>query len=613
MPISTHIQIQIGGEPLTRFSKLVINQKVHTHHRFSILQPLPKEFVGEAIDKSQAYIGQTVKISITPTSMQTTSPLNFEGIITEAQMVRTAGASGGIIINGYSPTILMEGPPNIRSFSDKPLSAIIQEVVNGYDSVKSSVAVQKDATLPYTVQYGESDFSFLCRMAQKKGEWLLYNGEELVFGKPKPKNFTLEYGRTLHSFNIEMRAKSMGFEYVGYDPSNGETQKANSTEVNYQPQGYAKSVFESSKKMFPNSSTMLYSHSLEEGNSRTHLVERVSTQLQSRASDMVTAKGDSDETGLRIGDVIEIKEPAFSLTGNPLDGLKEQNFGSYILTDIMHVCDESGTYHNSFDAVPENVMAPPYGNVHSFPTAESQPAIIISNEDPAGLGIVQVAFAWQQQQGNHTPWIRMINPHSGGGKGFYFIPEVGEEVLVAFEGGNAEKPFVLGAMYNGSASSSYATPGNDQKVIHTRSGTKMIFNDASKSIFIEDPSGNTWKMDGEGNIEVNAPKNFTVTAGEDVNFSAGKNIKMQAGENIESGAGSNIVSVAGTDIIQNASGEIAEMSNTRTEIASNEITRQSLSSNTFADKIDMFSSKQNMTLQSGKSVEQNSGEKSILF
>ena len=136
-------------------------------------------------------------------------------------MVRTSGASGGIIINGYSPTILMEGTPNIRSFTDKTIADIVKEVLKNYseENLKPAVAVQKDTTLPYTVQYSESDFAFLCRLAQKKGQWFYYNGEELQFGTPKSKNFTLEYGRTLHSFNIEMRAKSLAFEYLGYDLS----------------------------------------------------------------------------------------------------------------------------------------------------------------------------------------------------------------------------------------------------------------------------------------------------------------------------------------------------------------------------------------------------------
>jgi len=606
MPISTQIKIQIAGETLTRFSRLAINQKVHTHHRFSLLQPLPKEFVEQAIDKAQGYIGQPIKITVAASSMTTHSPLVFNGIITETQLVRTSGASGGIIINGYSPTIIMEGTPNTRSFSSNTLADIVQEVTKAYpaDNLSPSVEVQKDTTLPYTVQYGESDFSFLCRLAQKKGQWLYYNGETLRFGNPKPKTFTLEYGRTLHSFNIEMRAKSLGFEYLGYDASNGETQKANSFEVNYQAQGYSKSVFESSKKLFPNTSTLLYFNAVEEGNSRTHLTDRVTTQLQSRVADLVTAKGDSDETGLRIGDVVDIKEPSFSLTGNILDGLQEQNFGSYIITDIMHICDESGNYHNTFDAVPNTVAAPPYGNVHSIPMAESQPAKVTDNNDPAGLGRVKVAFAWQQESGKSTPWMRMVNPHTGGGKGFYFVPEIGEEVLVGFEGGNAEKPFVLGSMYSGAASSGYGDESNSVKAIHTRSGHIIKFTE-DESILITDKSGNEILLDTTGkNINITAPETVTINA---------KNIVLNADENITSTAGKNIAGTASGDITHTASGNINELSNSRTEVVDNDYTRTSATSLEIAEEITINSTKENMLMQSAKTVAFNSGEKSNVF
>ena len=81
MPISTTISIQIGDEKLPRFSKLMINQKVNTHHKFSLLQPLPKEFVSQAIDKSQGYIGQEIKIEISPKTMTTDAPFVFNGIV----------------------------------------------------------------------------------------------------------------------------------------------------------------------------------------------------------------------------------------------------------------------------------------------------------------------------------------------------------------------------------------------------------------------------------------------------------------------------------------------------------------------------------------------------
>ncbi|CAM3794487.1 hypothetical protein FLGE108171_15245 [Flavobacterium gelidilacus] len=416
--------------------------------------------------------------------------------------------------------------------------------------------------MPYTVQYRESDFGFIARLAQKKGQWFYYNGEELVFGQPISKNFTLEYGRSLHSFNIEMRTKPLGLEYLGYESSSAETQKANTSEINYQPEGYAKVAFERSKKLFPDTSTMLYTHPIEEGSARTHLVDRVTTQLQSRAADLVTAKGDSDETGLRIGDVVSIQESAFSLTGNLIDGLQEQNFGSYIITDITHVCEESGSYHNSFQAVPEDVMAPPYGNVHSHPNADTQTAIVTDNNDPAGLGRVQVKFAWQE---DNTPWIRMTNPHAGSGKGMYFIPEIGEEVLVAFEAGNAEKPFVLGTMYNGSESSSYATTGNDIKIIQTRSGHIIKFTE-DESIIITDKSGNEIHFDTVGsNINITAPKTLNINA-TDINITASNDINISAGNNKTIGVGanqnvfvgnSNNVSVSGNNAL-NVGGEMIE-------------------------------------------------------
>ena len=173
-------------------------------------------------------------------------------------------------------------------------------------------------------------------------------------------------------------------------------------------------------------------------------------------------------------------------------------------------------------------MLQTYSN-QRLPLGETQPARVMDNNDPLKIGRVRVQFPWQEDKNQMTPWIRLIQPHSGAGKGFHFIPEIGEEVLIGFESGNAEKPFVMGTHYNGSETSSYHTSGNDKKVIHTRSGTKIILNDAEGSVFIEDPSGNTYLMDGNGNINVNSPKNMSFTAGEDINISAGKNMNTTVG------------------------------------------------------------------------------------
>ncbi|MBE0393185.1 phage baseplate assembly protein V [Flavobacterium sp. PL002] len=170
------------------------------------------------------------------------------------------------------------------------------------------------------------------------------------------------------------------------------------------------------------------------------------------------------------------------------------------------------------------------------------------------MGRGKVQFNWAGASAK-SDWMRMIQPHSGGGKGFYFIPEIGEEILVGFEGNNAQNPYVLGSQYNGSKSSGYADGENNVKAIHTRSGTKIIMKDSEGSILIEDPSGNTWQMDGQGNISVNAPNDITMNAGGSISMTAGKNINSSATMNISESAGVNHSVVAGAIMIQNAGGD----------------------------------------------------------
>ncbi|WP_409024839.1 bacteriophage T4 gp5 trimerisation domain-containing protein, partial [Flavobacterium sp.] len=71
----------------------------------------------------------------------------------------------------------------------------------------------------------------------------------------------------------------------------------------------------------------------------------------------------------------------------------------------------------------------------------------------------------------------------------------------------------------------------------TRTGIKIVMNDASKSLLAEDPSGNSIFMDGQGNMTLNAPKNMTINVGEDLSISVGKNMTTTVGSNMETQVG----------------------------------------------------------------------------
>ena len=613
MAISTKTTLVIDGENISRFSELSISQKVNSHHVFRVLLPIPREIVSDAIDTAQKLIGQQITIAIKASTMATHSDFEFNGIVTEANIVRTFGSGGHIVVKGCSPTILLDGAKKSQSFTENSLSEIVQTIAKNYNDshAKPNVNIKKNEQLPYTVQYNESDFAFLTRMAAKKGEWFYYNGDQLYFGKPTQfKTLTLEYGKILHQFNIEMKTKPLAFEYLGYDASSADTQSASSKQASYQPQGYTKSVFDASNKLYPESGTTLYNNAIEESSASYHLANRIETELQGHSSDLVIAQGESDETGIRVGDVVVINESSFSSTGNARDGLKEQNYGGYIVTEIHHYADEIGTYYNNFVAVPEAATTPPYTNIHQSPKAHTQPAVVIDNNDPKGMGRIQVQMAWQKYENTQTPWLRMTNPHAGSGKGMYFIPENGEEVLVAFENDNAEKPYIQGTMYNGNETSSYASAGNDKKVIQTRSGTKIIMNDAIGSVFIEDPSGNTWMMDGKGNISVNAPNTISMNA-TDIIMTASKNISSNAGMNISESAGVDKNSSVGMmhnlfvggNSMTNVIGSLFEIVKGNRESETKE--RKEI-----AKTIDVFSTEGEINMKSAKEVNKHAAEKS---
>jgi type VI secretion system secreted protein VgrG len=120
-------------------------------------------------------------------------------------------------------------------------------------------------------------------------------------------------------------------------------------------------------------------------------------------------------------------------------------------------------------------------------------------------------------------------------RGFVFIPEVGDNVMLGFHHNNPNQPFVLGSLFNGQT----GTGGGEEnhlKSIFMRGGSTITFNELEKSILIKDPSGNTWFMDGAGNISVSAPKTFSVEA-TDIIMTALKSVSVTAGASITETAG----------------------------------------------------------------------------
>jgi uncharacterized protein involved in type VI secretion and phage assembly len=104
--------------------------------------------------------------------------------------------------------------------------------------------------------------------------------------------------------------------------------------------------------------------------------------------------------------------------------------------------------------------------------------IVTDNQDPDGLGRVKVKFPWLSDD-NESDWVRVATLMAGAERGSFFLPEVDDEVLVAFEHGNINRPYVIGALWNGvdKPPEKNSDGKNNIRKIKSRSGHEIIFND----------------------------------------------------------------------------------------------------------------------------------------
>lgn len=136
------------------------------------------------------------------------------------------------------------------------------------------------------------------------------------------------------------------------------------------------------------------------------------------------------------------------------------------------------------------------------------PAVVVVNMDPASQGRVKVRLPWVSGgAANHLEcWARMTTFMAGNNRGSWFIPDIDDEVLVAFEGGDPGRPYVIGALWNGTDSPPEAmSQGNYLKVLQSRNGLRIEMDDTDgvERLKLETPGGQVLTLkDGPGAIEI---------------------------------------------------------------------------------------------------------------
>ena len=543
--------LSLDGEPfLSRNSyEVILEQKTNAHDTFSIIVPddALDTYEGFVMENSKKLLGKKISLSYWQYGSENQV---FSGIVTGLKNRKESGY-GKLVITGHSPSILLENGRADRSFEQLSLSQIVKEIGVNYPQEGKIHAEEQELNvrrvLPYTVQSQESDFGFIQRLATRYGEYFYYNGKELIFGNKAEPVLELSEGRELIELEFELGLKAQGFSGLAYDAEKGESIQHNAQEVQteWKENALQAVAVQASKQLFGNAPKSVFS-----GSEKSQELEEMLLKEKENRESLIWVRGRSRDSRLKNGSRAKLTD----INGRAME--------TYRIVEIRHYYN-GDEYYNEFVGV-SDVLHPPYQDSGAFPKSQEQIGRVVENADPLGLGRVRVQMVWQEAGSEKTPWIRLLQPHSGSGKGFYFVPEIGEEVLVGFQGGNAEKPYVIGTQYNGKEKSGYADKENNIKAVHTRSGHKLVFTE-DESILITDKSGNEILLDTKGsNITITAPETMTLNA-KNLNINVSQNmttnVGMNASENISMNKTTSIGLVnllnVGADFMTNVVGKLS--------------------------------------------------------
>lgn len=167
-------------------------------------------------------------------------------------------------------------------------------------------------------------------------------------------------------------------------------------------------------------------------------------------------------------------------------------------------------------------------------------AQVVSVQDPDALGRVQVRlYAYDAVQGQDGPiWARVATPFAGSARGAFFIPDVGDEVLVTFAHGDPRLPIVLGGLWNGAATPPESLGGGGDRVDRWsfvgKAGTRVaiVEENSQPTIAFETPGGvkGTLRDESGGKIELQAAGSTITIDSQGVTIQSGSTVKVQASQ-----------------------------------------------------------------------------------
>ncbi len=482
----------------------------------------------------------------------------FTGIITK-QSIRIHGAEGSVlVVECRDEAVKMIVGRKSLTYSKKKDSDIMSTIIGNYGLSADVSATTTE--WPEQVQYYATDWDFLLARAETNGMIVTtLNGKVSVFPPDNDTSSVLEiaYGNNLLEFNASLNsvtqlgsAKATSWDFTQQQTTSGEASSSYAGPGNLSSKKLSEVVGLSDYEL---QSTAPIQESDLTNWSKAALVKSAYAKIQ----------GDVKFQGSNLVD------PAKYIT---LAGLGDRFNGDHIISNVQHVIGHGnwitevsvGLSPIWFTEEPD-VMAPPASGLLPGAQGLFNGTVKKMYEDPDSQYRVLVDIPLFDPNGEGL-WARLTNFYSTSGAGTFFMPEVGDEVVVGFLNEDPRYPIILGSMYSADNNKPFdgldPNEKNTIKAFVSKSGINIQFDDENKVLTLETPSKNTAIFSDEdkqitikdqnNNSIVMSESGITIKSDKDITVQATQNLTLQGdqGVTIESSGGD--VQIKGLNIKETA-------------------------------------------------------------
>lgn len=450
-----------------------------------------------------------------------------------------------LVVRGYDLSHSLYRGRHRRSFSQVTDADIVQRLAREANlrlgTIDSTSQVHE-----YLFQNNQTNAEFLLERARRLGYELWVDGDTLHFRHPTPNEqpVELKWGETLIRFRPRLATGEQvnEVEVRGWDPRQKRAVVGRATRGNGAPQiGISERGADIAQQAWGEAKFAIVDEFVRSPSEAETLAQAA---LDEMASAFVEAEGACLPNGdIKPGRQIEI------------DGVGARFNGTYYVTQVIHEW-QAGTGMQTHFTVSGKCERGLWNLLHDAPPRHAHMSgvvigVVTNNQDPDELGRVRVKFPWLAEN-DESAWARIAAPMAGDGRGFFILPEVDDEVLVAFEHGDIHRPFIVGALWNGrdktplQASRAVGGDGKvNQRIWKSRAGHTILLDDSAggEEITIVDKTGNnkiifhspdnSMQIKVQGDLTIEAQGKITLKAMTGVDMSSQADFSIQANAGVD--------------------------------------------------------------------------------